>query len=363
MIIPGGATPAATAAYARRHAGTTGAGHFRLIHGATWSSIGLGTYLGQPDAATDAAVAEAVRRMVSGGVNVIDTAINYRHQRGERSVGTALAGLIDGGTTTRDEVVICTKGGYLPDPGGARWFRETYLGRDGVTDADLVDGCNCLHPAYLADQIERSRRNLGLARIDVYYLHNPEHQAGALEPAAFHARLETAFALLEDAVAQGSIGAYGLATWNGLRVAPGTKGHIDLSAAKAAARRAAGGKEDHFGFVQLPCNLGSPEVLIQKTQPIDGSLVPAVAAAQRLGLAVAFSRAVGAGKLGAVKPALAQALGLGTDAQRALQFARGIPGTAAALVGAKQPAHVAAALEVVAAPALSPELYRKLLPG
>ena len=117
--------------------------------------------------------------------------------------------------------------------------------------------------------------------------------------------------------------------------------------------------------MQIPCNLGSPEALIRKTQPIDGSLVPAVAAAQRLGLAVAFSRSVAAGRLPPQKPALANALGdgLATDIQRALQFARGVPGAASALVGAKQPAHVAAALAVVATPALSSETYRRLLPA
>ncbi|MGE4218135.1 MAG: aldo/keto reductase [Alphaproteobacteria bacterium] len=364
-MIAGSATAAATAAYAARHAGHTGKGHFRIVNGLSLSSIGIGTYLGNPDAATDALVAEAVRTMIGGGVNVIDTAINYRHQRGERSAGTGIAAALASGTATREELVVCTKGGYLPDPGGAQWFRTTYVGRDGIAESDLAEGCNCLHPAYLADQIERSRRNLGLEKIDVYYLHNPEHHATALGTDGFRTRLEIAFGALENAVAQGVIGHYGLATWNGLRVPPGTPGHIDLAAAKAAARQAAGGREDHFGFVQMPCNLGSPEALIRKTQPIDGSLVPAVAAAQRLGLAVAFSRPVAAGRLPALKPALAKALGDGfaTDVQRALQFARGVPETATALVGAKQPAHVAAALEVAAKPALPADLYRRLLPA
>ncbi len=364
-MIAGAATALATAAYATRHADRTGSGHFRTVRDMTLSSIGIGTYLGAADAATDALVTDAVRAMIAGGVNVVDTAINYRHQRGERSAGAGIATAIAEGAATRDELLICTKGGYLPHPAGERWFREAFLGRDGITEADLAEGCNCLHPAYLADQIETSRRNLGLDKIDVYYLHNPEHHATALDADGFRKRLEAAFARLEDAVENGIIGCYGLATWNGLRVPPGTPGHIDLPAAKAAARRAAGNKPDHFGFVQVPCNLGSPEALIRKTQPIDGSLVPAVTAAQRLGLSVAFSRPVAAGRLPPQKPALVKALGdgLATDIQRALQFARGIPGTASALVGAKQPAHVAAALSVVATPALSSDTYRRLLPA
>ena len=42
------------------------------------SSIGIGTYLGEPDEATDQAYCAAVKTAVSLGVNVVDTAINYR---------------------------------------------------------------------------------------------------------------------------------------------------------------------------------------------------------------------------------------------------------------------------------------------
>ena len=43
------------------------------------STVGLGTYIGAPDDQTDFDVYNAVKLMImSGGVNVIDTAINYR---------------------------------------------------------------------------------------------------------------------------------------------------------------------------------------------------------------------------------------------------------------------------------------------
>ena len=50
------------------------------------------------------------------GANVIDTAANYRFQRSERSVGEALRRLSAAGFA-RDELVVCTKGGYLPFDG------------------------------------------------------------------------------------------------------------------------------------------------------------------------------------------------------------------------------------------------------
>ena len=45
------------------------------------SNVGIGTYLGEPDSKTDELVKNAVKQSVLCGVNVIDTAINYRAQK------------------------------------------------------------------------------------------------------------------------------------------------------------------------------------------------------------------------------------------------------------------------------------------
>ncbi|MBM2851016.1 MAG: Aldo/keto reductase, partial [Anaerolineales bacterium] len=105
------ATPASTIRFAARH---PSAGFFRPgWDGLSLASVGLGTYLGEPDAATDARYAAAIRRYLALGGNVIDSAINYRFQRSERVIGEALAAAIRAGDVTREEVVVCTKGGYL----------------------------------------------------------------------------------------------------------------------------------------------------------------------------------------------------------------------------------------------------------
>ena len=91
--IPGRATAQATLRYAARFQGRAAAGHFRDVQGGlVLSSIGIGTYLGEPDHATDEAYKNAIIAAVQGGVNVVDSAINYRLQRSERSVGAALKG-------------------------------------------------------------------------------------------------------------------------------------------------------------------------------------------------------------------------------------------------------------------------------
>src|SRR4051812_9654885 len=91
MAFPGYATSEGTARYAARLQGTVAQEHFREFQGLKISSIGLGTYLGEHDASTDAQYRDAIMRAVELGCNVIDTAVNYRFQQSERSIGQALA--------------------------------------------------------------------------------------------------------------------------------------------------------------------------------------------------------------------------------------------------------------------------------
>ena len=154
----GFATPEGTARFADRFPAFQD--FFRGAQGLTVSSLGMGTYLGNPDEATDRAYTDAARAAFASGINFFDTAINYRHQRSERALGDALR------DAPRDEFVICTKAGFLT-PGAVPDF---------LTAADVAGGMHSMAPDFLADQIDRSRANLGLDTIDVFYLHNPETQ-------------------------------------------------------------------------------------------------------------------------------------------------------------------------------------------
>ena len=112
MMIKGSATKEGTARYQDRFDDAVAANHFRFEQNLWLSSVGVGTYLGQWDEATDRRYAETVTRAVELGANVIDTASNYRFQRSERSIGAALEVLTQNGGFTRDELIVCPKGGY-----------------------------------------------------------------------------------------------------------------------------------------------------------------------------------------------------------------------------------------------------------
>ena len=283
MSYPGFATLEGTARY--RDRSLCAKDHFREI-GEVWlSSIGIGTYLGKPDDPTDEAVVRAIVQSVQNGVNVLDTAINYRRERGEKSVGQALERLIGSGEIHRDEILVCTKGGFLPQSLGVQWYAKQFGKRGGgIGMDDLVAGCHCMHPEYLSNQLERSLKNLGLKTIDLYYIHNPETQLGKVDDHTFYERLALAFEFLESAVEEGKIKNYGLATWKAFRLPEENGQSISLAQAKNLARQSAGGENDHFRFIQLPLSLPMPEAVLMPTQRVGDRLLPAIEAAAELNM-------------------------------------------------------------------------------
>jgi aryl-alcohol dehydrogenase-like predicted oxidoreductase len=344
--VPGAATPDGTRRFATLavRPGSVPAAHFREGPGhLLLSSIGLGSYIGPPDRLTDEAVQQATQVCLeSGRINVLDTAINYRYQRAERSIGRGIAHTIEGGKVRRDEVFVSTKAGYLAPDGEARiapqhWIETELVAKEILDPADIVDDCHAMSVSYLRDQFERSRGNLGLESIDLLYLHNgPDAQLPAVGHDEFLRRLTEAFGLFEELRSSRRLGAYGLATWDCLRCARGAPGYFSLEEGVMAARSAAG--SDHgFRFIQFPFSLGMPEAAVQLNQTVRGERVTLFEAARRLGLGCFTSVPLLQGQLAKVGPV---ADGL-SAAQTAIQFARSAPGTIGPLVGQKEPRHLA----------------------
>lgn len=361
----GSATAEGTLRYAARFQGRAAAGHFREIRGGlVLSSIGIGTYLGEPDQATDGAYTDAVVAAIEGGINVVDSAINYRFQRSERAVGEALRELFHKGYG-RDEIMVCTKAGFLTPDGEMpadpnTYFSHEFLERGVFGVEDIAAGCHCMAPGYLADQLDRSRRNLGLETIDVFYLHNPETQLSEVPPEEFRRRIREAFLFLEAAVASKQIRAYGMATWNSFREDPQAAGFLSLAEMVQIAKDVAG-DDHHFRFVQLPFNLAMPEALTRPNQAVDSRPVPMVQAARAAGITLVTSAALLQGQLTKNLPAfIHNALGLKDHASLALQFARSVPGLTTALVGMSQVPHVKANLQLIGIEPASREQFMKL---
>src|SRR6266853_1099257 len=107
------ATPEGAARFVSRFPAQAAAGFYRDAQGIKVSSLGLGSYLGEMDEATDRGYRESVVEAMSGGVNFLDTSLNYRHQRSELAIGAALGDLLRRGELKRDEFMVSTKAGFL----------------------------------------------------------------------------------------------------------------------------------------------------------------------------------------------------------------------------------------------------------
>lgn len=311
------ATPEGTSLYRERFADRLAPNHFREQHGLVLSSIGIGTYLGNPDEATDLGYTHSVVRAVQLGVNVIDTAANYRFQRSERSIGEALKILTNEHGIAREELVICTKGGYLPFDGAppqsvARYVNETFVKPGIASFEDIVGGGHCMTPSYLQSQIDQSLRNMGIECVDVYYIHNPESQLPHVSEQEFYARLKRAFERLEENRRQGKLAHYGVATWNGFRMPPDSGQHHSLARMVELAREVSG--EQHgFHFIQLPFNVRMPEA------------TTVIEEAQQLGVSVVTSASLLQGRI---------------PPQTAIEFVRSTTGITTALIGMSRVDHV-----------------------
>lgn len=285
--------------------------------GLVLSRIGIGTYLGNPDAATDQSYTRAIVRAVQLGVNVIDTAANYRFQRSERSIGEALKILANEHGVAREDLVICTKGGYLPFDGApprsvAQYVNETFVKPGIASFQDFVGGSHCMTPAYLQNQLDQSLRNMGLESVDVYYIHNPESQLPHVSEQEFYGRLRRAFERLEENRRQGKLAHYGVATWNGFRMPPDSGQHHSLARMVELAREV-GGEQHGFHFIQLPFNVRMPEA------------TTVIEEAQQLGVSVVTSASLLQGRI---------------PPQMAIQFVRSTPGITTALIGMSRVEHV-----------------------
>jgi aryl-alcohol dehydrogenase-like predicted oxidoreductase len=370
-LLAGHATQEGTTRFAKWAVGEKGvsAEHFREFRGLRLSSLGIGTYLGDVDAETDGLVEEAVSQSVSSGaVNVIDTAINYRLQRAERSVGRAVARLagsrgIEGG---RQALLVCTKNGYLSSDGelsvGFRTYIQDEFIKPGKLKPEEIAGeAHSMALSFLKDQLRRSMDNLGLGCIDVLYLHNAaESWLGEIGYREFSEKLREVFALYEEERKRGRILYYGMATWSCFRAKTGEVEHVNLEDVVEVAK-SVGGEEHGFRFVQLPFNVAMNEALTQKNQRVADEPLTTFEASRRLGIGVFTSVPLSQGRLLSHTrvPELE-----GSKALSLIQFARSAhPAVLAPLIGQKSPEHTKQNLRIAMTPPLDEKEFRETYRG
>ena len=361
-MITGYATPEGTKKFADRQQ-VASQQNYKNIHNLTLSNVGVGTYLGNPDTETDKLVEEAIKKSVLGGINVIDTAINYRAQKAERSMRNAISQLINNNDISREEIFVSTKNGYVTNDGDIQEDLMQYVmreyGKTGiVNEGDISPGYHCMTLPYLNDQLERSLKNLGLECIDLMYLHNSVEGQTHLPRDQFLKNLKDVFDFYEKKRKDGKIRFYGMATWECFRTTPENPLFLELAEVMDLAIQA-GGNEHGFRFIQLPFNLMLDQAYMIKNHGVDGKTVSALEAAQKFNLGVFTSVPLMQGKL--LTTNIIPEFGNSSVSVRLLQFVRSTPGITAPLIGHKSESHVKENMDIMKIPPLSELEFNDLL--
>lgn len=339
------ATADGTFDYKEQFGEETARTYFRRVGDRAVSSVGLGTYLGDPTDAVDDALYETVQAALESGVNVLDTAVNYRHQRSERVVGRA----VRDSDVDREAAFVATKGGFVPFEGERPDDPAQYVQREfvdsGLVDADdLAAGSHSIAPGFVDAMVDRSLENLGLDTIDLYYVHNPETQLDERPAGEVYDQLEATFERLEERVAAGDIVHYGVATWDAFRVARDHERFLDLGEVISRARSAAktvGNTATHLRAIQVPFSVYMADAFTVESQEGPEGPQSVLWYAHEAGLSVFTSASLAQGEvLSGVPEAVDAKLSGDTPAQRGLNFARSAPGVTSSLAGTTSPEHV-----------------------
>ena len=366
-ILHGYATPDGTKNYANNAIQKRGkpSSHFRLFDGLYLSSVGIGTYLGNTTKEDDEALENAIYKSVSSGaINVIDTAINYRAMKSERSIGRALNSLINDGIISRDQVFICTKNGYITNDGDypaidvMEYLQRMYISTGIIKPDDISSGYNVLNPAYIERCIDKSLTNMHLGTIDLVYVHNAlESWYEDVSREEFIQMLTKVFEIYERYRSNDKIRYYGMATWTCFRVTPDNKEYLSLEEVVKLAEKI-GGNEHGFRFIQLPYNLAYSEALVLKNQTVGAEKnLNILEAAARLRIGIFTSIPLFQGQL--LRASIPDYGGSGDQVAKLIQIIRSSPSIIAPLIGQKKREHVEQNLRVSDIPPMSKEQFEK----
>lgn len=373
-LLPGHATRAGTEDYVRTFGADLADGHysdFLNLH-LKLSSLGLGTFPGAASDEVDERYAQIVQCALASGINVIDTAVHYRYGRSARAAGEGLRRAFAAGVA-REQVFVISKGGFLRFDDGMpenldAWF-ETHIACKGLGRRDDLTDVHLLSPGYVAQQIEDARTALGLETLDAFLVDQPEVHIPRIGKEQLNRKLQSVFAVLEQAVKENKIRCYGISTFNGFRVETDHALFQSLPSLLGLAENAARlvhqdtQARHSFRIVQLPFNQAMAEGFTRFSQATGhGNVASTIQAAFQLKVYVMASHTLAKGRLAApgedlLRDALPQ---LANAAQRALQFNRSTPGLGTALTGISTPAHLDDLLAVARVAPMAQADYLKL---
>ena len=157
---------------------------------------------------------QALEAFLEGPLNVIESAPDVTGGNEEILIGDAWNHWVEKAPRNRVEGLFTVVHTGLLNPQAAL-LAETRKQRGQPFEEilSLGEGVQfCMHPGFLSDQLERSRRRLGIGSVDLVLLRLPERLPEHLEARELLSRLRRAGEFLQEECRLGRVGAFGLST-------------------------------------------------------------------------------------------------------------------------------------------------------
>ena len=324
-----------------------------------YSNLGIGTYLGDINEKIDKKIYKVLISSIENGINLIDTAPNYRCERSEKIVGRLVKNV------KRDKLVICTKVGFLPysdviPTNEKLFFTNKFIKSKIINPKDIYGDWQSFHPNYIEWQINESLKRLNTDYIDIYYLHNPEEILSYVNKDVFYDIISKAFHFLDKMINDGKVRFIGISSWNGFL----DTNKIDLNQIMSIAKSSL--KTEKFKFLQVPYNLAMADHLTQKTQinPLKNSKCSLMYLAAFYKIDVITNAPLAHGRLLDIEyPRELKEIvgGLKSNVELALKFSISNPTSNASLIGVTNQKHLDEIIEVMKGDLIPKETYLKIL--
>ncbi|RXJ87866.1 aldo/keto reductase [Arcobacter sp. CECT 8985] len=323
-----------------------------------FSRLGLGTFNKEPYKEENYVFhyIEGVKEAIKNGINLIDTASNYRYGQSEKEIAIALKELFNENKVTREELIICSKAGFIqldyPFPKNPyMWIEENIINTNLARKEDIELDQHCMTPDFIEWSCKKSLKNLQIDSIDIFFLHNPEMQLMSLGYKNLLKQVEKVFKRFEKMADCGLIKYYGVAVWNAFINSEDSKEHINLEDLVNIAIKV-GGENHRFKYIQTPFNLAKTSIYTLQSQKVKNEKCTLLQAAHRLNIGLISSSSLL--QMNLFKRSFKAEMGylldsqmiLENDIQLALQFVRSTPGIISSLFASKVPVHIKKNLEI-----------------
>ncbi|KAI8348048.1 NADP-dependent oxidoreductase domain-containing protein [Choanephora cucurbitarum] len=197
--------------------------------------------------------ADALKRALQNGINIIDTGNNFEKGASETLIGNTLHSMIQSGEVSRESVTLVSKSGYLTaselstlDP------QKDYV---QLTEKSF----HSVSPKVLERQIQTSLERLKTDKLDILMINSPERMLMSKNrrytPSQLYKDLSESFNYLDSLVAEGTIGGYGICS--NTMAFPTAADHVSLKQVLESCS-----KPQNLIAAQVPFNLYEKEAIV-----------------------------------------------------------------------------------------------------